>query len=196
MIRLALLLVCLAMPAWATPEFTLPALFRVAGVEQGDTLNVRMGPGTQFGVVATLAPDASRIEAVDMSADGGWLRINFDEASGWVPFRFMAVQHDVATGLTCFGTEPFWTLRTDPLIWATPDGDTPIQQAQTLESPWFQDHRRMILGRLQDAPIAMAVTPGLCSDGMSDRAYGLTATGAIGAAGVAYLVSGCCSITP
>lgn len=198
MIRLALLILCLALPAQATPEYRLPTLFRVVDVAANDTLNVREGPGVEHAIVGELAPDARDIEAVATSHDGGWLLVNIGERSGWVSLRFLEPEPARREGFTCSGTEPFWSidLMDDTPVWSTPEGNLDLSDVQVLDVPWFQDRRQILLAELLGTPFVLTVTHGQCTDGMSDRAYGLEATGAIGPAGSATLVTGCCSIAP
>ncbi|MBZ0123718.1 MAG: SH3 domain-containing protein, partial [Roseovarius sp.] len=122
MIRAALIWLAL-MPALAAAQ-TLPALYDVAGVAAGDTLNVRAGPSTGFEVLAKLPPDAAGIEVVDTDESGEWGLINIAERSGWVALDYMtrrAGQPDdrLPDNLICSGTEPFWSFRLTPDARAT-----------------------------------------------------------------------------
>ncbi len=66
--------------------------YQVAYVTSDDTLNVRSGPGVDFGVVGELAPDAGGIrmsgsgQAVSAST---WVPIKADGLDGWVNSRFL-----------------------------------------------------------------------------------------------------------
>ena len=83
------------------------------GCRANDTLNVRAGPSTSFGVIAKLNPTDTGIEVVDINDDGDWGLIILQEGSGWVALRYLARQpnqHDdgLPRYLNCAGTEPFW----------------------------------------------------------------------------------------
>lgn len=110
-----LLLLILAAPAHATQEYILPTLFDVTGVAADDVLNIRQLPDADAPIIGTLSPDAKGIEVVEDT--GGWGRVNSGEGSGWVSMRYMAYRTDVwhegalPDGFSCFGTEPFWSLK-------------------------------------------------------------------------------------
>lgn len=81
--------------------------------------------------------------------------------------------------LKLIGTEPFWnaTIDGDAMIWQTPeniDGVTvPVERFAGRGGLSFSTD-------LNGAAMDIAVTPGECSDGMSDRTYPFTATVQIG----------------
>ena len=72
------------------------------------------------------------------------------------------------------GTEPFWAVEVLPgaLRYAAPeqpDGITFAATASSLGSGY------RYAGTMAGAPVTLAITPGTCSDGMSDRVYAYTA---------------------
>jgi uncharacterized membrane protein len=60
-----------------------------------------------------------------------------------------------------------------------------------LSTGWFRDPRRAVVADGLTAVIA----PAACSDGMSDRAYGLEATVILGGGAQARMLTGCCALT-
>ncbi|WP_373354930.1 SH3 domain-containing protein [Pseudoroseicyclus sp. CXY001] len=196
----AMILTLWAGMASATTEELLPALHDVTGVAADDVLNIRSGPGTGNPVIAALPPDARGVEVVAASEDGAWGLVNTGEGSGWVSMAFLARQPGQFDGYapaiaTCFGTEPFWDLTEGPGGWqvTTPEGPqerfTPLVPAGP--SGWPQS-----FAWLGDGAIgALVVTREQCSDGMSDRAYGLSAALATPSEGGATLRTGCCALT-
>ena len=73
------------------------------------------------------------------------------------------------------GTEPFWGGETagESLSYSTPDD----QQGKVIAVKRFAGRNGLSLsGELDGSPFVMAVTPGTCSDGMSDRDYPYTVT--------------------
>ena len=73
------------------------------------------------------------------------------------------------------GTEPFWSgdVRGQSLTYSTPED---IDGA-TIQVERFAGRNGLALsGELEGAPFDMAITPGECSDGMSDRTYPFTVT--------------------
>lgn len=192
---LALILALLAGSAAAD---SLPALYDVTGVAAGDVLNIRAEGKAEAAVVGTLPPDATAVEVVEES--GNWGLVNTGEGSGWVNLRFMARQPGpdwfaLETPLRCLGTEPFWSLGIEPAtgvaVYSTPEGG---DRFTTVTARWP--------GTPYSASAAIALpegfavlTGGYCSDGMSDRAFGIRAdlflTG-----DPAARMAGCCTLAP
>ncbi|MCC5984291.1 MAG: SH3 domain-containing protein [Rhodobacteraceae bacterium] len=185
----------LTAPASADP---LPQLFDVTGVAADDVLNVRTEPTAQAPAIGGLAPDLRGVEVTALDARGTWGRINWSEGTGWVFMRYMAARgvhidnYNLPVGLRCFGTEPFWSLTHDDgvLLYESMGAD---QERFALEiaqdTMGHDDLRRMI--RAEGGAVAY-VHPQECSDGMSDRLYGLAVAWMPGPA--APLLSGCCSL--
>ena len=200
MFRTALaLILALAGPALATQEYILPTLFDVAGVAANDVLNIRAEPDAGASVIGTLAPDATGIEVVEERR--GWGRVNTAESSGWVSMRFLTYRTDVwepgelPAGFRCLGTEPFWDAKREAgnLVLRSPEdqaGDArPVQGV--LDTGVFRDPSRVVVA--QD--MTLFAHPQVCSDGMSDRLYGLSATLVLHG-NQPRMLSGCCSIQP
>lgn len=77
------------------------------------------------------------------------------------------------------GTEPFWggDVRGSNLTYSTPEN----QEGTTITVKRFHGQGGLGLsGELAGASFDMTVTPGTCSDGMSDRSYPYTVTLKIG----------------
>ena len=184
-------LLAIILAVWATLNVAdtvdppLPALYSVTGVASDDSLNIRAHPDTQAAVIGTLAHDVTDIEVIALSREGKWALINAGERAGWVSARFLARQ-DLSTtsvglplGLTCFGTEPFWDITFQDnrsLIYATPEG-TASHLIQSMQPrPDYIDLATVglrFVWRSSDRDVTAHILPGQCSDGMSDRTYGL-----------------------
>jgi len=189
------ILALLAGPAAAD---SLPALYDVTGVAAGDVLNIRAEGKAEAAVVGTLPPDATAVEVVEES--GNWGLVNTGEGSGWVNLRFMARQPGpdwfaLETPLRCLGTEPFWSLGIEPAtgvaVYSTPEGG---DRFTTVTARWP--------GTPYGASAAIALpegfavlTGGYCSDGMSDRAFGIRADLFLTGDPAARL-AGCCTLAP
>lgn len=90
---------------------------------------------------------------------------------------FDAVTPDETVTLT--GTEPFWNLRIDrdAAQWTTPDNP----QGTRFSLTRFAGNGGLgFSGTLDGKPLVATLTPGQCSDGMSDRRYPFVATIALG----------------
>lgn len=213
MIRVLLLWLVLAAPAMATTD-AYPALYDVVGVASDDVLNIRSGPGTEYPVIGTLAPDAEGIEVIAPSADVSWAKINVGEETGWVSLTFVVPQPGQLNGSFpkvrhCFGTEPFWSLNYAPpgislSSLGNPSMDGVISSLFTSKG---RRYRFAYTGSFfptanGDRDIHLSVRREICSDGMSDREYGIavdmlitrpTSRGNNDGTG---LYSGCCSLIP
>lgn len=81
--------------------------------------------------------------------------------------------------VTMLGTEPFWNLAVtgDEGLWTTPDN----QLGTTLTLKRFAGNGGLSFsGTLDGKPLTATLTPGQCSDGMSDRSFPFVATIALG----------------
>jgi uncharacterized membrane protein len=194
-----------ASPAAATQEYILPTLFDVTGVAADDVLNIREAPSASAAIIGTLRPDARDIEVVGYDASGRWARINAGERSGWAALRYLAYQVDVwipgalPPTLHCLGTEPFWSFRpaANQIAFSTPDDAEVRMRIETvLTTGRFRDPRRSVSAKDGTRRLTAVLVPMACSDGMSDRAYGLDVTVILEEAGRPQLLTGCCSIAP
>lgn len=73
------------------------------------------------------------------------------------------------------GTEPFWggTVGSGQMVYSTPEN----QAGETIAVRRFAGNNGLgFSGTRNGAPLDLTITPGSCSDGMSDRAYPFTAT--------------------
>lgn len=92
------------------------------------------------------------------------------------PFDAVAADETI----TLVGTEPFWSLEAQggTGIWSTPENQPGTQIAITR----FSGNGGMGLsGTLDGKSLTATITPGTCSDGMSDRVFPFVATIALGA---------------
>lgn len=177
MIRAMALLLALG-PVAAVAE-VYPALHDVTGVAADDVLNIRVKPSADAPVVGRLAPDATGVEVV--AVQDGWAVVNTGEGTGYAALRFLARTNapdwpTLKAPLTCLGTEPFWSLQIDPAMGET-RFQTPEDAAARIAAlgttwpglPWSQTAAVAL-------PDGLAVlSTAECSDGMSDRAYGIAA---------------------
>ena len=209
MIRTLLFLLLLASPAVA--QDSLPALFDVTGVDRTDVLNMRAEPDATSAILGTLASDAQDIEVIRANSDQTWGLVNAGERTAWVSLAYLALQPGqqgtkIPDIRQCFGTEPFWSLTVDPptASFATPDAAA----RSGLISGIFRSRNRIdrfaFTGSFfpDDAGVLgmhLSVRAEACSDGMSDRAYGLSIDLHLSGSTdpeAHGLYSGCCSIAP
>jgi hypothetical protein len=69
--------------------------YSVTGIESGDTLNVRLGAGSNYDIVARLPNGAGRIRIVGEPLMNGvteWVQIAFGDRTGWVAKHYLKVE--------------------------------------------------------------------------------------------------------
>ena len=81
--------------------------------------------------------------------------------------------------VTLLGTEPFWSVEVvgSELVYSSPDNPDGMR---TQISRFNGNNGLGLSGSLDGKELVIAVTPGECSDQMSDRSYPFTATVQIG----------------
>ena len=140
---------------------------------------------------------------VALDATGRWGQVNTGERAGWVAMRYLDAEEGVwqagslPAGLACFGTEPFWSLRPGggQAVFATPDGgEQTFALSAALDTGIDGDPRRALAASGAGGRLTATIAPASCSDGMSDRAYGLEIMLILEEPGDPRLFTGCCSI--
>jgi uncharacterized membrane protein len=198
MIRLALTLwAATAAPAMATQDGW-PAIHDVAGVAADDVLNIRERPDASSPVVGQLAPDAT-VEVIRPNERLTWGLVNAGERTGWVALRYLARRPGQWDGAfpeiaSCFGTEPFWSLARegDTLTFSTPESAEAFSITARSGSESRRDSFHMIAEGAGGPAIAILQTE-TCSDGMSDREFGISVQLLLGPGADARQLSGCCT---
>lgn len=202
--RLVLMAVLAAKPALAAPDLPLPSRADVSGVAANDVLNVRAEPNAKAQITGVLAPDAKGVEVVSYDATGQWARVSMGEVSGWASGRFLALDPmtwtpgHLPTGLRCTGTEPFWSLveQGGRMRFSEPDkAPRDLELRRVLDRGIPEDAMRALIAGDTAGRLTAVVQPELCSDGMSDRDFGLSATVIMdGGSQSSRLLTGCCSV--
>lgn len=121
---------------------------------------------------ADRAPDTAGQSAAAPVASGDSDAVSTDGAT------FAAIGAEET--ISFVGTEPFWggEVAAGKLTYSTPEN----QAGETISVRRFAGNNGLgFSGALGGAAFDMAVTPGACSDGMSDRSYPFTVTLTIGA---------------
>lgn len=182
----------------------LPWLYRVTGVGADDVLNVRAEPSSGATAIGRFGAGEKDIEVVGLDASGRWGRVNLGETAGWTAMRYLAREpggwdaEGLPAPLTCFGTEPFWSFEAGPggkAVWGEPGVEERNLGLEVLDTGIPGDVRRALVGTEEGAVVVVAaVTPGSCTDGMSDRAFGLEALVVLTTGETRGLRSGCCSL--
>lgn len=154
-----------------------PALHRVAGVATDDVLNIRAAPDAGSAIIGALSPDATAVEVI--AVEDGWALVNTEDGSGYAAIRFLKRMDEpdwnsLQTPLTCLGTEPFWSLVLDPAT------DTAKLVASDDQNGYSLQIEQSWPGNLWAPAAALSLPQGTvvfhpaeCSDGMSERSYGI-----------------------
>lgn len=193
------LLVALAQPAAATQD-AWPALYDVQGVTAGDVLNIREGATVNSPIIGGLPPDAENVEILRLNEAETWGRVRAGGQTGWVSMRYLERQPGQVFGFfpqisRCSGTEPFWALDVagDVASFRTPDSaDTALDITTRVTARNRRDRHGLVLSAGWRGVIAYQS----CSDGMSDREYGLTLDLFRPGPDGEELLSGCCTLSP
>lgn len=198
------LALCLALALGAVARAQdLPQLHSVQDVAGDDVLNIRAEPSARSDIIGGFAADARDIEVIALNNTRRWGLINHHEGTGWVSMRYLSAQgrlidhYNMPQGLRCFGTEPFWSARSEGgMLRYEALGAAPVMLEIEIaqDSGIGDDLRRMIQLRGPDGMASAYIHPGQCNDGMSERAYGLSVALMTGPS--APLLLGCCSLAP
>lgn len=194
----------IAAPAFATPEALLPGLADVVDVAANDTLNVRAEPNASAAVRGTLAPDAKGVEIIGFDKTGAWAEISRGETTGWASGKFLRLRSDtwkageLPATVSCYGTEPFWNLKRTPegMEFSTPDGaPRKLELRRVMDRGLSEDATRALIAGDGAGRVTAVIQPEICSDGMSDRSFGLSTIVILdGANSPSRMLSGCCSV--
>lgn len=190
-----------ATSAWAQ---ALPAFYDVTNVANDDVLNIRQAPSVSASIVGKLNYDDTSIEVVAFDEDNEWGQVNIGETAGWVSLRFLSrqpgqIEDELPRPLLCSGTEPFWSLEitnSDTAQLSRP-GETPVD-VQMLDPVTASNRtdRYAIFGQGGERVYTFIFHRDSCSDGMSDRSYGISVDLFLTEEkGVSY-VTGCCNLQP
>lgn len=177
-----------------------PAFYDVTGVAANDTLNVRSGPGASNQKLAELGPNQINIEIVGVSQNGNWGLLNTGEGSGWASMRYLRRQpgqdaNAMPRQLSCHGAEPFWSLDIDSgpsVVFTHAGGPDQVLNVQNLTRSANNVGKFGLTALGSSGFMAAIMDATLCSDGMSDRDYGMSVDMILGNA----QFSGCCSLVP
>ncbi len=177
-----------------------PALFNVAGVASNDGLNIRSTPNASGAIIGALAYNATGVEIIRPSNTGTWGLVNTDEGTGWVSMRFLArttAQWAYPAPAFCSGTEPFWGLTLSgngPVAFDLMGGGNMLFNTQTQMTAVGRPDRHSFVAAGTDGILHAVISHDTCSDGMSDREYGLTLDLIFRGQNGYVQYSGCCSL--
>ena len=190
-------------PAAGKAPVYLPNLYDVTVVATWDTLNIREAPDGQAKVIATLPATAKGVEVVARDPSGKWGKVNAGERSGWVAMRFLKPQPGLwqpgalPQSLVCTGTEPMWSLKAGKaLVLAEPDQPPrELGLRKVMDRGIPGEPTRGLIAGDDKGRLTAFLRPAQCSDGMSERAYGLAVAVILdGQEMPSRMLTGCCTI--
>lgn len=178
---------------------SLPAAYSVTGVAANDTLNIRAEPSSGAEVLGKIGPFALNVEVIALSRDGKWGKVGLPEGNGWVSMTFLEEipptdPFQVQRPLSCFGTEPFWSVSLYPRGAEYNSPETGEVQMTVIHESVAPEGN---LIQLEEGPTltrTLIVTREACSDGMSDREYGFATRMFTEAPDGNSALMGCCTL--
>lgn len=200
MIRLIALCFAVALPM-ALAAQTYPALHDVSGVSENDILYIRDEPSTAGRVIGAFEHDQRTIEVI--REEDGWGMVNSEEGVGWASLDFLErAQTPEGFPAVCFGTEPFWTVSRKQytgstetwIVYEPMDGETSSFLAKSGDGMLGASDRTALYGKSASEFLVFLARRESCSDGMSDRQFGIAAEFVIGNDENLRQFSGCCSL--
>ena len=169
-----------------------------------DTLNVRAAPNASSADIGDLAYNASRLEVAGTDASGNWGRIVWEEGEGWISMRYLEsdtvpsiLGTTLPAGLTCGGTEPFWSLSmgsNTAFYTDIHDANYGLSLQATQVAEGFRTFPIIIQHTGGDAVTSTIIRPADCSDGMSDRTYPWQIDTILSTPTEKRFLSGCCHL--
>lgn len=189
-------------PATAPDGGPLPAVFTVTGVASNDRLWVRDEPHATGARIGGLSPNS--VVQITGRVSDDWGQITLNGQIGYVHMNYLTRASDSGggttvngfpLGLSCRGTEPFWTLSIagDRTVEYTSliNGTDPITSL-TQTTPALSGGYPYVFGAQR---YTGTLNQEFCSDGMSDTDYSMSLIlTRAGSAGTVETLYGCCNV--
>lgn len=183
----------------AAQTYDLPARYDRTGPDQ----NVFIEPDRTTAIIATLPAGQSTLEVISFSSDQQWAQINQGVGTGWIPsadLTRLAAPLDQGLPIRCYGVEPFWGVHLPAPFFAEferPEHpELPFQITGTADQMGPGGRTRLWTFAGATANASLLVRHELCTDGMSDRTFAMSAAFTlVERTGAASLRLGCCNLT-
>ncbi len=155
-----------------------PTYFQVTGVAADDMLHIRTEPNTSGEIVGDLASDAGPIEV--LYSENGWAYLSSGENMGWASKSFLTqielpkiANSALPFGLTCGGTEPFWSINISDESIELNQMNEGISNFSIMETGAYTgDTISFIIAGAEGKMITTIISNEIYGDGMSDKYYG------------------------
>ena len=143
------------------------------------------------------------VEVTALSVDRNWARINLGDGAAWMPkgaLRRWPAPRDEGLPMRCYGTAPFWGLHLASAFFAEIEApehpDLPLQITGAARAEGALPRTRLWTLSGAGLRATLTVRDETCTDGISDRIFGFSATLArMENTGAVALRLGCCSLT-
>ena len=174
-------------------------------LDTNDVLNIRSSPSATSAIIGFLEPDQKWIEVIARDSSAKWGLVNSGETAGWVSLHYMARARqgnwlDLENMLSCFGTEPFWSLQMDSSHAVFDiNGKANNYVLQNHGRAANRNHKSGFGARSSSDPrlsLTGIISAQSCSDGMSDQEYGISVDLVLFKNADLSVLSGCCSVQP
>lgn len=168
----------------------------VTDVAADDVLNIRTEPNGSSDIVGELGPYTLNVEV--LRENDGWGYVGAGEQSGWVSMRFLkenpAPPDQIPRPFSCFGAEPFWDMTFYPR--GAEYNELGFERRDlTVIGEHIADKGYLIVAREGPTLIHTLNVNGLsCTDGMSDRNFGMSAILFTQAPEGNFVQNGCCTM--
>jgi len=174
--------------------------YKVVELTEGDHLNVRSGPGSDFEDIGDLESGLQPLEVLETDASGNWGRILWLEGNGWVALSYLesvAIEKltntEIPIGLTCVGANPFWTMEFKSQkvgVITTQEAVTPMNISNITKSRNSRSFPVAVELQTKSYTTTATLRRAQCSDGMGGLRYGWATDVLINPQ--FSLLSGCC----
>lgn len=171
---------------------------KVVGVNEHDSLNLRLGPDSKAVKLSALPYNADGI--IQLSISGNWSHISYQGSQGWAFNKYLRESsipstETIETNLVCIGTEPHWKLTTNGNRITLKRFD--VEKSYVLDSTLRESANEpgiwSITAVTTEPPYstmnAIFQNDSQCSDGMSDQKYRFSILADDGSTDT---LSGCC----
>lgn len=168
-------------PAINAGDPILNSYFKVANLDEGDHLNVRAEPSAAATDIGDIESGSQPWEILELDSTGEWGKILWHERSGWIALRYMEqIQVEfieptkIPVGLTCLGSEPFWTIEfksPQSILMSTQEGTQAMSIVSARRSENSGQFPAAVNFRNDSSSTFTVIRREECSDGMSESPH-------------------------
>lgn len=180
--------------------------YQLTGLAEGEVLNVRSGPSTEYDIIGKLKMNNDAFEILERDPEHEWGRILWQDREGWVFLEYvqqvspdMVPASNIPIKLHCSGAEPYWdytvTSTTEvsfKILFDDFEANTTIESV--LESANSANIPTALVATGKDLKLTAVLDPQQCQDGTTQRLFGWSIDLLVERDNNKQLYSGCCSL--